>query len=298
MKIAAHIGVKDEVELIDRTIDQLYSLGVEEILICDLFSTDGTEKILENRRSDAFKIIKIANDELHDVALAMDLSAVKALDADWVVFIDADELLIARDGDLKGALARADADLITVPRYNVPLGPEGALMPADLSPEHHAQIQLIVEPPGGDMRLHLRNNPETAWIRAVPSAKVIARQHCIGGLRDGMHQIVVAAGQTPRRRVSDELLIAHLPLTTFERFKRKVTVNIRECFDADEQLEFTDPEEEPTRAWHWRRWLALAERGELEQEFRRSQFSADELAALQRNGTVRSAADLFSRPRT
>ena len=51
MRIAAHIGVKDEVELIERVINHLQAIGIDVFVICDMYSTDGTSEILEKYRS-------------------------------------------------------------------------------------------------------------------------------------------------------------------------------------------------------------------------------------------------------
>ncbi len=52
MRIAANLGVKDEVELIERSVAHLRAIGVDLIIACDLGSTDGTLEILEKHRSD------------------------------------------------------------------------------------------------------------------------------------------------------------------------------------------------------------------------------------------------------
>ena len=46
-RIAAYLGVKDEVELIEPCIAHLRSIGVEHIMACDMSSTDGTAEVLE-----------------------------------------------------------------------------------------------------------------------------------------------------------------------------------------------------------------------------------------------------------
>jgi hypothetical protein len=53
MRIAANLNVKDEVELIETTIDRLRAIGVDVILACDMGSTAGTVDILERPRSRA-----------------------------------------------------------------------------------------------------------------------------------------------------------------------------------------------------------------------------------------------------
>ena len=81
--------------------------------------------------------------------------------------------------------------------------------------------------------------------------------------------------------------MAHLPLTTLARFIRKVE-NIRDV------MRHHDSYFGPNQAWHWRRWLQLAERGELDSEFGRSIFSDALIAELRAEGTIRSAADMLA----
>ena len=47
MIIAAALGVKDEIELIERCIIHLQNIGIDLILACDVSSTDGTREVLE-----------------------------------------------------------------------------------------------------------------------------------------------------------------------------------------------------------------------------------------------------------
>ena len=46
MKFAALLGVKDEVELIGACVAQLRNIGVDQIIVSDYGSTDGTLDIL------------------------------------------------------------------------------------------------------------------------------------------------------------------------------------------------------------------------------------------------------------
>ena len=47
MSIAAVLGVKDEVELVAASIAHLRRIGVEQIIVSDYGSTDGTLDVLE-----------------------------------------------------------------------------------------------------------------------------------------------------------------------------------------------------------------------------------------------------------
>jgi glycosyltransferase involved in cell wall biosynthesis len=285
MRIAAHIGVKDEVELIDKVINHLCWIGVDCFIVCDMYSTDGTAEILESYKSDDFQILKIANSDPGEVWLRKNEEAVKAIDADWLVFVDADEFLLPASGSLRESLSMADAELLSVPKYNVPLGPNGPMLPEDLVPSRYSEIQLIVKT-FPQFRKHLLANPTTPLIRVVPTPKVIVRPQRLGSLTDGMHDIVPAGSVPLRRIVSKDIIIAHLPLTSAGRLARKVE-NIQEYF------RFNDSYFDGDKGWHWRRWLELAARGELESEFTRSLFTHEILQELAHDGVIRSAAEML-----
>lgn len=46
-------------------------------------------------------------------------------------------------------------------------------------------------------------------------------------------------------------------------------------------------------AWHWRRWLALADQGRLDEEFDRNVYDWQTISAMRAEGVIRSAAELF-----
>jgi hypothetical protein len=91
---------------------------------------------------------------------------------------------------------------------------------------------------------------------------------------------------------------AHLPISTRARFRSRVA-NIRLYF----ALEGVDPSgaEFDWRntvnpiAWHWRRWAALAGRGETDAEFDRNLFDRQQIDILRSEGAIRSAAELLGR---
>jgi hypothetical protein len=205
--------------------------------------------------------------------------------ADWAIFLDADEYWIPASGSLKDCAGLADADVLAVDRLNIPLGTDGPLMPSRLVPEQYGGLLLTCEPVY-DLRTHMHDNPGAVWIRAKAEAKVMARPERIGSLALGGHEIVPGDTAPLRHHRPDDLIIAHLPFTTRSRFTRKVD-NIRKIFSVHDRF-FGD-----TTAWHWRRWLTLADQGSLDQEFDRTVFDAAAITELRARGIIRSAAEIF-----
>jgi hypothetical protein len=112
MRLAAHIGVKDEIELLPHCIAHLRTIGV-----------DGTREYLQEQEGVDFHVLHSSN-----------AAAIRECSADWVLAIDADEFPLTSSGDLREALAGVEADALRIPRYNVVLGPQGPCHPLPCPP--------------------------------------------------------------------------------------------------------------------------------------------------------------------
>jgi glycosyltransferase involved in cell wall biosynthesis len=290
MRIAAHLGVKDEVELIEGAITSLRAIGVDDIIAVDAYSTDGTAEILENHRvEEGFRLIQMSDvepDGAEKKWLQRNLELVQAVGADWVIFLDADERWIPASGSLKRCSALAESDLVSVDRFNVPLGPDGPYLPADLEPRAYDEI-LLFNQKIPNFQAHLERNPGTPWIRGVPVPKFMVRPERVAALSDGMHDARARDGDSLRRSKADDLLIAHLPFTSKRRFRRKIH-NIRKLMAVHDAY-FT-----AGLAWQWRRWQNMSEDGRADEEFDRQVTSVSALAQLRTAGVVKSAAEIFA----
>ena len=284
MKVVATLRVKDEVELIEQCIGHLREIGVDHIIACDMNSTDGTYEALQSYRSDKDFWIVPLRDLVEDEARVL-TALVKSARADWVICLDADEFWIPATGSLRDCAALPTADVIMVDRYNIPVGPAGPLMPAELRPPHYGDLLLLAEPVD-DAQSYLRQNASVSWIWAKAEPKVMARPKRIKALEYAGHDVFPADSTRLRRSTADDLFIAHLPFTSRARFHRKVE-NIRRTISAHDA--FFDG----AMAWHWRRWLTLAEQGRLDEEYDSTVFTADAIAALRQQGSIRSAAEIL-----
>ncbi len=291
MRIAASLSVKDEAELIEPAIAHLRNIGVDLIIACDVSSTDGTYEILEKYRSDSdfwlYRLSDSEGDSFEPWRRTM-LALVKSAEVDWVIFLDADEFWLPASGNLKGCAGLADADVLSVDRYNVPVSSDGALFLDALAPKRYEDIILIVEE-SADLKTELEANPSLPWIaRATTDSKLMARPESIGALALGGHLAVSATGEALDTVTPSDLIIAHLPFTTIGRFNRKVE-NIRKILGAHQHIDTG------RSAWHWKRWLKLAEEGTLEAEFERSVWQPEKIAELRQQGSIRSAAEILQK---
>src|SRR5688572_15242144 len=101
MRFAALLGVKDEVELIRPCVAHLRHIGVDQIIVSDYGSTDGTLEILadEQRAGDlvleSVDVLTVADYEQWSVR---ERALAESTGADWVLFLDADEFWIPASG--------------------------------------------------------------------------------------------------------------------------------------------------------------------------------------------------------
>jgi capsular polysaccharide biosynthesis protein len=291
-RIAAFVGVKDEVEIVARIIDHNRAIGFDLTVFCDANSTDGTFEIIERYRSDGdIRIMQIQDPDHPDFYFPAALEMMKREEIGWVVSLDADEYCIPASGNVKDCASLENGDLLLLDRFNIPLSPSGPMMPERLDPDHYGDLLLIAKPIA-NLPIYLRQHANTPWIIGVDAPKAMARPERTSTVREGGHDIIAADRAPLRWSRPADLFIAHLPLTTRTRFVRKID-NARRFLDAHDAA--GEGYLTADSAWHWRRWIALAEEGRLDEEFDRSIFDPAMIAELRRAGVIRSAGEIFGR---
>jgi len=300
LRIAAYLSVKDESEIIAHNIAHLRAIGIDYIIACDISSTDGTTDLLKAHESDDFKLVTMSDDAVgnqvptDDTWFEQSFRQFRDAPADWIIFLDADEFWLPASGNLKTCSALRAADIVKVKRLNIVLGPEGPLMPRTLTPQHYDEVLLYAETIANN-RQGMKRGDNASWIRGAVMPKIMARRGRIRGLTPGMHDAVVQEGDDIRRAVADDLLVAHLPLSTIERFAVKVK-NVRGIYER-EGIDLSAPGEtwaEYGTAWHWRRWAGIGSATELAQEFGSNVLMPERMTELLHAGIVRSASNVLA----
>lgn len=280
--IGAVLGVRDEVELIDRCLLHLRMIGIERVVACDMGSVDGTSEVLERHERDGFVRVRRFG-ETDDFENEMP-ELLTEVDTEWVLLLDADEFPVPASGDVAD-WARDDADVVTLPRYNVPLTAQGPAIPDLVVPARYAELLVIAEPLE-EFWEAAEEQPELSWMLSPIAPRLVVRPEVVSGMPLGMHEVFPPPGRTPRRTTAGDVFVAHLPFTTLSRFERKAE-NVRRL------LEERPDAFPPGWGRHWHRWAQRACEGRLEEEFARMVFDEPTLADLRENGRVRSAAELF-----
>jgi hypothetical protein len=292
MKFAAILGVKDEIELLPLVIEHLFAIGVDLIIVRDNASSDGSREYVQSRQSPRLRFEPLSREEESNDSLwaQREGEIARSCDADWVMFLDADEFWLPASGQLARCPEFHDPaiDVLSVRRFNAIVSRDAEVVPRGFGVEQYPSIDLVVAAPARDFRLHLEQNASAAWITGVPRPKVTVRRSRAGAVHLGHHDIHSVDGTPMRTATPGSLVIAHYPFTSYPRFQRKVA-NIQQLLQAHAGIL------PGNAAWHWKRWVRIAAQpGGLEAEYERQRFDAQELQAMRDKGVISDAATLLA----
>lgn len=180
--------VKNEADIVERTMRQLLAQGVDELLVADNGSTDGTLELLEELQREM--PIHIARDSMsayeQSVKMTVLADAVTDRGCAWVLPFDADELWMGKNGKtVREVLLSTNHDIVAADLFNVFPRLQGGTT-WNLDPASHP-----------DRKISFRSRPGAV-------------------LQMGNHG-VLRPGTT-----GEGLAIVHLPWRSFEQFDRKI----------------------------------------------------------------------------
>jgi hypothetical protein len=280
-RIAAIIGHAEEFALLATCLRHHERLGVEAFYVsADAEAVAAQRPLLDRlaRRADVRIHYRHESevDAFHFLSSAL-RETVAWCEPNWVLVIDSDEFCACAEGRLQLTPVLRDADIITLPRFNIPLHRGWFRRPFDERMLRGRSVPLVVRPHAVD----LTNRAATMWppwILGPIAPKLLLRPTAIAALGTAGHSAIpVDASQ--RRAVATSMCVMHLPFTTFARFRRKAE-RIREKFP------YLDARFAANQAHHWKRWAVIAERGELATEFTSQSFDRSTFAALVADGTI------------
>ena len=286
MRVAAIVGVKDECDLIQPCLERLWAVGVGPILVLDDHSVDGTRDVVD-RLADRSPAPLARTTFSPDFGQNMLVDGpvvgpfVRHHAPDWLLFIDADEFLICINDDLPTVLAGAVSPVLSIERFNVPLTCDPFVPVAGTDGSAFLSVPLITGREALNRKL-LEESVDRRWIMNQIAPKLACRPRCVAQYGLGWHTVLDSSGQPIPASPAKGMIIAHLPMTTLGRFVRKVD-NAREFFRNYGDNYPGDA------AWHWKRWVDLADRGLLDAEFEAQRMGESEMNRLVDLGVIERA---------
>ena len=241
--------VKNESDIIDSTVRHLLEQGVENFLVMDNGSDDDTLEILRGLEQEIPGFhVGIDSEPAHYQGAKMTVlaDAVRRAGATWVLPFDADEYWYGVDAPLVEVLGRTRASVVEARLHNVVPSVDGGWQ-VDDQPQHLSKV---------------------------------AFRHPFVTMGEGNHD-VARPGEW-----STELRILHVPLRSYEQFKRKVTAGAR-------ALALTDLPAQTGN--HWRQAQNASEDDLLEQ-WRHAQAGSVPAMGLVPQGHLRPAGGTLPPP--
>ncbi|MGI9019986.1 MAG: glycosyltransferase family 2 protein [Solirubrobacterales bacterium] len=232
--------LRDEADIIELNLRYHAAQGIDEFIVTDNGSADGTLEILERWRDDGrLHLIQEPStedfrDKGHWWVTRMGRMGAE-LGADWVLHADADELWWPVSGDLRSGFAGVPEPYgaVIAPRTEFVARPDGDGPFWERLTVREARSALrpkVAHRPEPDLRL--RRGAHDVDFDADELAR--AGRPVLRGIRDRLRHDdgrLVYAPVFPAR-------VVHLPLRNFEQYRRRVDVMLRGGFDdgAREQL--------------------------------------------------------------
>jgi aminoglycoside phosphotransferase (APT) family kinase protein len=286
MRFGAYLATMDDIDILPAAIAHLRRIGVSTIVVEDYGSTDGSLDVLAEAetRGDVWVLHPTAEDP-YEVWDGINVALSRTLGVDWMLFVDADEFWLPASGSLHDLGELSVADVVTVRRYNVALGPDGPLLPGDLPADAYDEVWLYGRPAGG-MFLRLREGDDVPWIGGQLEPKILVRPDAVRRIHNGDHG--VDCGDGCRKAIARDVIIAHVPFRSLAQFERKA-LNYQRAIEAFPEwyAEF--------QGWQWVRWARQLAEGRLGEEWARQMLDGAELERLRADGTLRSAAAMLER---
>ena len=229
MKLVMAIKVRDEGDVIERNLRYHVALGVDQFVVTDNGSTDGTLEVL--RRYERAGLLRLIEEpgqdfrrEAHGWVTRMARLAATEMDADWVVHVDADEFWAPVGGSIKDVLSEIPDEygVVLAPRPEFVARPDG---PGDFVERLTARERRSRLRP----KIAHRANPDVSLHRGAHDVDIERGE----GARHAGRAVMRAV--KPDRYAADEGLVwapifparvLHFPIRSFEQYKRRVETTI------------------------------------------------------------------------
>ena len=194
--------VRDEADVIDLNLAYHLARGVDEVIVTDHRSIDGTRERLKALDDPRIHVLHEDGETIEQATWVTRMARMAHdLGADWVLNDDADEFLWPEAGDLKEALAR-------VPR-----------MCAKLELRRLDFVARPDDPRPFFERMTVRTGTDELGRPLRPKLAHRARAHVVVG--PGSHMVRRAGWRTCHRAL---VTVLHFPRRTLEQYRHKVAI--------------------------------------------------------------------------
>lgn len=271
MRLTMTLLIKDEVDIIADNIKVHAALGVDNFIVMDNGSTDGTRELLDTLAKE-FEILIIDRPVLDyqqsNWKTEMAKIAKKRFKADWVITNDADEFWIPKSGNLKTELTKTGS-IIYCPRVNMLFNREDF----DNGAPYYNQTLAVKYPISYPKGIQQQEQNLSIMLGHI-HGKVMVRTLGLLRVKGGNHRAWHLWSKL-NYKTSSDITVYHFPI----RSKAHFVANIenRQKLLAKGVTKMGD---------HYRRWVSLLEQGKLEEEFNRLVLNAGYQQALLDVGVV------------
>lgn len=263
MKVFGISIVRNEVDIIGLNILHHLSLGLDEILIVDNGSSDGTDGVLQqldmdgrikwSRNAGPYRQPEIFTELAHEAYRR---------GADWVLPIDADEFWDVTNWDLREVLERSNAGALRVQIVNFiqrreqrNTSPRALVHMTRRAPQPIGPVECCQDLVESRQIAYVEMMYPPKWItRACSTLKIGAGNHLVSGV-EGPYED------------TNRIICLHAPLRARSTLDAKADTGRR----ADEAGY------PPGEMWHLRRWDRLRDEGVLEAEWSANSYDRNQI---------------------
>jgi hypothetical protein len=254
MRLTMTLLIKDEVDIIADNLKVHAGLGVDNFIVMDNGSKDGTRELLDElQKKYELTIIDrpVLDYQQSNWKTEMARLARSKYGAQWVITNDADEFWIPKEGDLKKELT-ATGSIIYCPRANVLFDRE-AFDNGGKYYEQNNRVQFPIDYPKG---IQLSQEQLSIMLGSI-HGKVMVRTLGLVRVKGGNHRAWHLWSKLNQMN-SSNVLVYHFPIRSKEHFISNIE-NRKALLDKGVTK----------MGQHYKRWVKMLEQGKLEEEIER-----------------------------